>query len=237
VETFFLGLLSGAVLAGIKTWIDRYQAGWASRKNTGAEAFSAAVAVHSATVSSLRLARQIEAELLASPRDVGNISRIANSADWHLRSQLDALKARVEKLRDARLSMRAIWGPHISVLFDDFVELTNLWLNALATYRDDIHGHPLDPDDDGPWDQDVSGFDWRSVIQGGPHGDLFERELERLMELIRKFARKADVAITELQQLPEGVREVVEEYEEHRQQRLLAVTGPAALPPPTDRQS
>jgi len=71
------------------------------------------------------------------------------------------------------------------------------------------------------------------VIQGTePNAELFERELERLMELIRRFARSAGVAITDVHQLPQGVREVVDEYAEHRERRLLAVTRPAELPPP-----
>lgn len=198
-----------------------------SRKNTASDVSLASLAVLSATTSSLRLARQIEAELLASQRAP---AVIAESADWHLRGYLDALKLRIEKLRDARLITSTIWGPHVTALFDDFFELTSAWLNALATYRDAIHGNSSDPDDD-RWDQDMSGFDWQRVIQGTDEG-LFECELERLATLIRKFARRTGVAITELHELPQGVREVVDEYAEYREQRqLVAATHTPALPP------
>src|SRR5438067_3024602 len=113
-----------AVGSAVGIGMSRHNATWVSRRSTAAEAFGAAVAVHSSVLSSLRLAREVEKELRASPRDVASISSIANSADWHLRNVLDASKARLDKLREARLSTKAIWGPDIGSLLDDFFDLT-----------------------------------------------------------------------------------------------------------------
>ena len=56
--------------------VSRHNATWVNRRNTAAEAFGSAVAVHSAVLSSLRLARQVEAELGAS-RATSRASRAA----------------------------------------------------------------------------------------------------------------------------------------------------------------
>lgn len=233
METFFLGMASavigGVIGAGIKTWFDRFQATWNSRRSVAADAFGAAVAVHSSVVSALRFARQVFATATDNQH---HIQGIAESSEGRLGRLIDVSKARLDALRDVRLNTQAIWGPHVAALFDEYHELTTSWHNALATFYDDIHGH-VDYDE-WSWDTDVTGFDWQGVLGGiAPHAELFEREEEQLMELIRQFARCVGVAITDVHQLPDGVREVVAGHVEHRARRELAVARQAALPPPT----
>ena len=227
MEALLLGLVSAAIGAAITIGVQRFQATWLKRRDTAAEAYGAAVAMHSAVLSALSLARRISAAIHARPHDLADI---AQSSGWNLNGHIAASKARLDKLREARLNTRSIWGPDVAALFDDYFELTSAWHNALAVYHDDIDG-VADPDE-GVWDPDVTSFDWRSVRAGtSPHAEAFEREVEQLMDLIRRFARSADVAIMDQMELPPCVREVVTDYEDHRQRRL-AVVRQAALPPP-----
>ncbi len=227
METAFVGVLSLLVGALLKTAFDRSHAVWLKRRDTAAEAYSAAVAVHSAVVSSLTFARRVEAKTRAQPHEV---REIADSSSWNISSHLQATRSRLDKLREARLNTRSIWGPGVAALFDDYFELTSAWHNVLAAYHDELVG--VSPDRSS-WDADATGFDWNSVLAGSPpHGESFDHEEEYLMERIRRFARSAGVAIIDLVGLPSGVRKVVTEYEDHKKRRQLVATGRAALPPP-----
>lgn len=229
MEAILLMLMSAVVGAVSAISVQRFQATWLKRRDTAAEAYAAAVAVHSAVLSSLALARRIDAVARANPHEA---KQIAHSSDWNVTGQLSASKARLDKLREAKLDTRAIWGTDVAALFDDYFELTSAWHNALGAYHDGLSGIGGDPDDS-DWERDETGFDWNGVIAGTPpHSEAFDRELEQLTELVRRFARSAGVAITDLIGLPQGVREVVGDYEDHKQRRQIAARCRAALPPP-----
>jgi hypothetical protein len=215
MDAVLLSLVSAAIGAALTVAVQRVQATWLKRRDTAAEAYSAAVAMHSSVVTSLAFVRRIDTRIRANLAD---LAEIADSSDWYLRGHLDGSKARIANLREARLNIHSIWGAHVGSLFDDFFDLTCTWHNALGTYWDDIHGTtgPYD----GVWDEDATGFKWADVISAiPPHAEAFEQELEKLMDLIRQFARSAGVVITDLLELPQGVREVLTEYEDHRARR------------------
>lgn len=227
METLVVGLVSLLAGAGIKTWFDRFQATWLKRRDVAAEAYGAVVAMHSAVVSAVAFARRVDARIRA---DLDQLRYHAETSDWHFDGFLEASSTRLAKLREARINMRSIWGESVATMFDDFFELTSAWQAALGTYHLAIRGHS-DPYE-GEWDEDVTGFHWPHVIEGkAPHAEAFDRELEHLMDIIRRFARSAGVAITDTMELPQGVREVVAEYEDHRARRPLALP-----PPPQDPQ-
>lgn len=228
VEAILLMLVSAGVGAAITIGVQRVQATWLKRRDTAAEAYAAAVAVHSAVLSSLALARRIAAELRERPHDV---QAIARSSDWNVTAQVDASKERLNQLREARLNIQAIWGSEVGTLFDDYFELTRAWNNAFGTYHDAISG--VDFPDEIEWDPDMTAFNWDSVIASTtPHDEAFGRELKQLMNLIQRFARSAGAPVIDSVELPQGVREVVGDYEEHKARKSIAVKSRAALPPP-----
>jgi hypothetical protein len=224
VETFLVGLLSLVAGAVIKTAFDRHQATWLKRRDAAVEAYGAAVAVHSAVVSSLAFVRRVDARARAETRD---IQWIAETSDWHLCKNLDAERARLEKLREQRLNIRSIWGADVARLFDDFFDIASAWHNAFATWRDEMNSRFHD--DDGVWDHDVTGFVWNDVIAGtAPHADAFDREFENQMNMVRRFASSAGAAVADLVELPPAVREVLADYEDHRARRPIML--PAGKP-------
>lgn len=219
METFLVGIVSLVIGGFVSTRFQRFHATWLKRRDVAAEAYGAAVAVHSALTSSVAFARRVEAE--------GNRSRewreVGESADWHLTSMLEASTSRINALREARLNIRSIWGGDVAGLFDDFFDLASSWHNAFNTFRIDVIGASPPDDDIDRWDRDETGYNWAHVT-GGVHPDAqdFDREVEEIMELIVRFARSAGVVTTDLLGLPWGAREVVSELEERRRLRQLA---------------
>jgi len=221
VTTIIVGLVSAAIGAFISTHVQRLHATWLKRRDSAAEAYTAALAVHSAVQSSLTLARRVDATAMSNLQD---LSLVAQAADFNLTSALEASQSRLAKLREARLNVRSIWGPAIADIFDAFFELTSAWHNALVNFADAIHGHTeYQPYD---FDVDATGFNWSNVVAGrDPDAQIFERATERLMEMIRRFAASAGVVISELLGLPWGAQEVARDFAEYREQLRLTTTA------------
>jgi hypothetical protein len=207
--------MSAVISAFITTRVQRFHAAWLKRRDTAAEAYTATVRVHSVMMSSLLLARRVDAEM----RRTTNYREVAESADWNIKGQLDASRKRVEELRDARLNVRSIWGSEIAELFDAFFDLATAWHNAFAEFGDAIHGVT---GDEWSWDIDNTGYNWESLISGiEPDASAFEAEIERLLSWIRRFARSAGVVASDFQGLPWGAQEVVTEFHEERERRRV----------------
>lgn len=228
METFLVGLVSLVIGGFVSTRFQRFHATWLKRRDVAAEAYGAAVAVHSAVVSSVSLARRVE----AAGKESRRWREVAESAEGSLIALLDASMKRMNALREARLNTRSIWGADVAGLFDDFFDLASAWHNAFNNFRFEVVGlsMPDDYDDDEKWNRDETGYNWQRVIGAVlPDAEDFDREIERIMDLIARFARSAGVVTTDLLGLPWGAREVVEELEEHR--RLRGLAAQRRLPP------